>query len=210
MPRPCNPGEKTMNVRSLLSALLVIGVAACFAVPAFTEDEAQPEAPHGDPMSEAMAEAAKPGPDHEWMGFMVGSWNVASKFWMGPGEPQTSEAKMKSRWHMGGRHIRSDYAGDMAGKPFLGESTMGFDNTTKQYKTVWIDDMSTDMVRSTGKRTDDVITMAGKTQMPMMGEAITRTVYTKKSDDEYVMEEFWTIEGMGEMKVMELTFTRAK
>lgn len=196
-----------VRIRSLLTALLVIGVAACFAVPAFTEE---PEAPHGDPMAKAMAEAGQPGPDHAWMGFMVGSWNVATKMWMGPGEPQTSEARMETRWHMGRRFLRSEYSGELSGQDFRGEATMGFDNTTQQYKTVWIDNMSTHILRGEGTREGGVITVTGTNHMPTMGAIPFRTVYTNKSDDEYVMEDFWTMQGMGEMKTMELTFTRAK
>ena len=198
-----------MNVRNLLTALLVLGVAASFALPAFTEEPEAPAQP-SDPMTEAWAAHAKPGPNHEWMGFMVGSWDVAAKLWMGPGEPQESKGHTEAKWFLGKRFVRSDYAGEMApGQAFHGEATMGFNNATQQYETAWVDEMSTSIARATGTREGDVLTMTGKSAVPMMGEVAFRTLYTRKSDDEYLMEDYWTIEGMGEMKVMELTYTRA-
>ena len=197
-----------MNLRTLLAVLFVVAVAACFTAPAFTEE---PAAPHGDPMTEAMKALGTPGPDHAWMGFMVGSWDVAAKFWMGPGEPQTSTGQMESHWMMGRRFVRSIYLGDMDGEAFRGEATMGFSNATSQYESAWMDSMSTSISRGTGKRDGDSMVLTGSNVFPMMGGEIPfRTVYTKKSDDQYVMESYWTIPDMGEMKGMELTFTRAK
>lgn len=199
------------HIRMLLTALVVVGVAASFAVPAFTEDEAEPAAPHGDGMTEAMAAMATPGPNHAWMGFMVGSWDVAAKLWMGPGEPQVSTATMESYWVMGRRYVRSNYIGHMGEDTFSGEATMGFNNAAERYETSWMDTMSTGISRSLGSREGDTIEVKGIDVNPAMGGEIPfRTVYTKKSDDQYMMESFWTFPGMGEVKGMELTFTRAK
>lgn len=197
-----------MNSRILLASVLVLGVVAAFTAPAFTGDD-EPESP-ADPMAGAIREAGTPGPDHAWMAFMVGSWDVAGKFWNGPGEPQNTEGRMETHWHLGRRYLRSEYSGEWEGEPFTGEATLGFDKITSRYKSVWIDSMSTNVAYAEGTRKGDVITMKGKAHMPMMGEVSFRTVYTKTGDDAYEMVDFWTMEGQGERKVMELSYTRAQ
>lgn len=202
-----------MNLRILLASLLVLGAVAAFTAPAFTEDE-EPEAP-GMPSEEDMADAwqalATPGPEHQWMAFLVGSWDGEAKFWMNPGEPpQTSTGRLESRWILGRRFIRSDYTGDWEGKTFHGEATMGFSNATKEYETAWIDDMSTAIARSSGTRKGDVVTLTGKAHIPMMGEVSFVQTWTKESADAYVMSETWDMGPMGTHKVMEIRYTRAK
>ena len=203
-----------MSARTLLAALLVVGVAASFALPAFTEEPeapAKPDAPASDPMMDAMIGLGKPGPEHAWMAFMIGSWNVSTKMWMGPGEPVVSTATMESRWIMGRRFVRSDYTGDLGGIPYRGEGTFGFNNAASRFESSWLDSIGSGISQSHGAREGDVVTVKGVELNPMMGGEIPfRHVYTKRSDDEYVMESYWTMPGMGEMKGMELVFTRTK
>lgn len=204
----------TVRTRTLLAALLVVGVAACFALPAFTEEPkapAKPDAPASDPMMEAMIAQGRPGPEHAWMAFMVGSWDVSAKMWMGPGEPETSSARMESYWIMGRRFVRSEYTGELAGRPYRGEATFGFSNPASRYESSWVDSIGSAISQSSGTRDGDVVTLKGIEVNPMMGGEIPfRHVYTKKSDDEWVMESYWTMPGMGEMKGMELVYTRAR
>lgn len=194
-----------MKTRVVLAACVVAALAGWVAAPGFTEDE-----PSGGRAGASPWELlAKRGPQHEWLGFMVGSWNAGTKSWEGPGEPHTSTGRMESHWIQGRRFVRSIYSGEVDGKPFRGEATMGFNNATQKFETAWISTWGTGISRSEGTRTGNVVTLGGTTTVPRMGEVTYRTLYTKKSDDEYLMEEFWTIEGQGEVKVLEITYTRA-
>ena len=194
-----------MKFRLLITTLLVVAVTASLIAPAHPEEEQTD--PH-DGMTEAWAKLAEPGENHEWLGFLVGKWHADVKFWMGPGEPQISEGTSETSWILGKRFLRTRYTGRMEDKPFEGFATIGFNNITSEYQSAWADEMSTALVMASGKREKDVLTLKGVTNLPQMGKVPFRDVWTKVSQDEYTMEEFWTMEGMGEMRVMAITYKR--
>ena len=127
---------------------------------------------------------------------------------MGPGEPQTSTGTSETEWILGKRFVRTTYSGKMGEETFTGYATLGFNNATSEYQSVWMDEMSTAMAMASGKREGDTLTMTGETHVPSMGKVAFRDVWTKVGDDEYRMQEFWTMPGMGEMKVLEITYKR--
>ena len=197
-----------MTIRTFVIALLAVGALGFVAGTAFTEDEeGGMPAPTDEQMAELMELMSKIGENHEWMSFMVGDWKTDAQFWMDPaGEAQETTGMSSHFWVMDGKFIRMNYRGDFMGEPFRGMGFMGFNNLDGNYQNVWMDSMSTAMAHTTGTREGDVLTLNGKWNM--QGVTIeTRTVFTKKSNDSYVMEEFHSIGGQ-EAKVMELLFTR--
>ena len=155
-----------MSIRWILSACVVIAGCALIAAPGFSEDEpeqpAQPAAGEESPW----AALAKRGPEHQWMNFMVGSWNAAGRFWMGPGEPTETTGTMEAYWIHDRRFVRSHYSGAWEGNAFRGEATMGFDNATQNFVTIWLDTMSTGISRTLGTREGDVVTLLGTSTIP--------------------------------------------
>ena len=195
-----------MKIRILLAVGVVALGALLVAVPAFTEEE-EPAAP-GNPM-EYYQKIATPGEHHRWLDFAVGKWTTETKWWMGPGEPQVSEGTAETAWVFDKHFLRTSYKGSMMGMPFHGELTMAYSVADKHYEQVWIDNGSTGLMVSSGKREGDVITMTGEAHTHF-GIIPSRQVTTKKSDDEYVYESYWAIPNMGDFKVMEVRYLRAK
>jgi hypothetical protein len=152
---------------------------------------------------------ATPGEHHQWMDFMKGSWTTENKFWQGPGDPMTSTGKMETRWFLDKHYLRSEYLGEMMGTPFTGELTMAYRNATDEYQVIWIDSGATGAMMAVGKREGDVITMTSTEYTPM-GEFPTRNMITKVSDDEYLYEVYWNMPNIGEFKVIEIRYKRAK
>lgn len=200
-----------MKTRWLLCALVAAGSIGFFAGTGFSEDP--PAGPPSDEqMMKMMEEYARPGPAQEAMKAFAGDWDVASKAWMKPGEdPMTSSGTSSSHMTFGGRYLRMTYSGDFMGKKFEGAGVMGFDNHLKQYQSVWYDTMSSGMMWSTGKTLDDgTIEINGVWDGPM-GKMDSRMQYKVVDKDTYVLTGWMKMEGMpGEMKHMELTFTRKK
>lgn len=208
-----------MKTRLLLATLAVIAFVGWIGVPAFTEEEPAPGAPavekpaegeaSPDEMHDAWTAMGVPGEHHKKLDFMVGTWTATTKFWM-PGNPTAMEGTggTTTSWIMGGRYVRSHWKSQWEGQPFTGESTIGYNNATKEYENTWIDSMSTAQAHEKGTLEGNVLSMTGK-QFSPMGPIDTRGTLTKVSDDEYTMETWWLMPGMDEFKVMEIHYKRA-
>jgi hypothetical protein len=162
-------GEITMfNSRSLILSIAAIAFAAgAIALATFssTAQDAQPpseqefQLPEGWTMEDMMvfAEAGTPGPMHELLAEGVGRWQAETTMWMAPDtDPIMSKGHSVVTPIMGGRFIKVEMTGEMPGMgTYNGFGIYGYDNTTKQFQAIWIDNHSTGMMRGTGKLAED-------------------------------------------------------
>jgi len=197
---------QNFKMRWLVSAVLVAGTIGFFAGTSFSED---PE-PSEEEMMKMMMELAKPGPGHETIDPMVGDFDVASKMWSPGADPVVSKASATTAWQLGGRYAGTDYQGDFQGMDFHGRGVMAFDNFKKQYQSIWYDSFSTNIMIMTGTGSEDgkTITMTGTWDGPM-GKIPMKHVYHVEGPDTHTLTAYMS-SPEGEMKHMELTFTRKK
>jgi hypothetical protein len=97
--------------------------------------------------------------------------------------------------------------------PFEGMNILGYDNVTGIVTAVWYDTMGTTTTIMSGPyaKPGDPLELTGTTVDPMSGhEMALRSVTTYVSDDKTVFEYFGSAEGMPEMKMMELVYTRVE
>ena len=195
-------------MKTLWIGVVVVAAAGFgwFARTGFTEDE--PQAP-ADPTMEEMIKLGSPGPQHEYLKPMAGTWDVESSMWMGPGEPTKSKATSTSTWVLGGRFLRQEYQGEMEGMPFTGLGYTGFDNYKQQFVGTWMDSWSSGYMPVSGPPSKDgkTITTSGTWEGPM-GTMTFRYVLEIKSQDEHVMTMYMSQDGSEEMKHMELIYRR--
>ena len=201
---------------------LAFCVVICASVMLLGADEKpRPDNTGGPPpnMSEMMAkfmELAKPGDAHKRLDPLAGEFKGKAKVWMAPGmPPQESEGVTKNAWIMGKRWLKSDYSGQMMGRPFTGMHLLGYDNYKKKYVSVWIDEMSTGLMLSEGTadETGKVITQHSEYDDPMTGrKQKARVVTTLIDNDSYRTEMFApSMDGSGkEVKQFEITYSRVK
>lgn len=197
-----------MKVRvgiAMLSLCMLAGVAGA--------QEKKPEAPAmGQAEMEAMAKAATPGENHKHLGRYVGSWNTSMKAWMAPGTPpMESKGTMQSEWIMGGRYLQSTYKGDFMGQPFEGRATDAYDNVTKQFQSVWIDNMSTGIMvmKGTCDAGCKTMTMNGEMADPMTGKTMpVKSVTTFNDASSWKMEMFTSGPDGSSFKMMEMAATK--
>jgi hypothetical protein len=86
------------------------------------------------------AQEAKPGPEHERLGFWVGDWKIEAEAKSNPLFPEGSYyATMTGEWFEGGFQVlcRYDWTGAMGPYPEL--NVMGYDQLTQQYFSYGID-----------------------------------------------------------------------
>jgi hypothetical protein len=173
------------------------------------------DAPKKDPAMEAqmaeMMKYANPGPQHEKLKAMVGTWDATVKSWMGTPEPTVSKGVMKNEMTLGGRLLESSYKGEWAGAPFDGFGLTGYDLKENKLKSLWTDTMSTawmvmdGSISADGKELTSTGSIDGMDGKPMA----VRTVTKIESNDKHVYTMFGTMNGQ-EMPVMEITYNRKK
>ena len=117
-----------------LSAGLILSPAALAQEKAPAKGQGKPAA--AAPMSEQemMAEYMKyaaPGPEHDLLKSMAGTWKTVTKAWTGPGDPQVSEGKCVTTVILGGRYITDDLQGTFMNQPYQGFGVTGYDRLKK-------------------------------------------------------------------------------
>jgi len=176
----------------------------------------RPEAKSGSGKSDAdkaemmkkMEAAGTPGPAHKALEAFVGNWKAEVKTWCGPdGPPNVSQGTSKTGWILNGHFLEAEFHGEMMGKPFIGQTLMGYDNIKETFNTVWVSDMQTSILTCEGKgeNGNKVITLEGKSNCPATGrkDISIKTVFRVISPDKNVFEMF-----NDGAKTMEITYTR--
>lgn len=154
--------------------------------------------------------AAKPGPEHERLKGLVGTWKAEVKHFHGP-EPEVTQGTSTVTSLMGGRFVQEDFKGEMMGQPFEGRGITGFDNNTRKYQTVWFDSMGTSITMWDGSYDEatKTIRMTGEMSTPMGVPVKMRGLDREVDSNKRIFEMYMTMPGAdAEMKTMEITYTR--
>jgi hypothetical protein len=134
--------------------------------------------------------------------------------WVNPGAPpQKSKGTTVNKMVMNGLYQESVHTGNMMGMPFSGKGTLGYDNLRKVFVSTWIDNMGSGIMYLEGMLTETgkTIMLKGKMTDPSTGFVIdVRENIHIKDDNNHLMEMFVTMPGAGELKTMEIKFTRVK
>jgi hypothetical protein len=159
-------------------------------------------------MMQKMAAAGTPGPAHKALAAFVGDWQAEVKCWCEPdGPPNVTQGTSKVDWILNGHFLKAEFHGEMMGKPFIGQTLMGYDNLKQTFNTVWVSDAQTAMMTSEGKgeNGNKVITLTGASHCPATGrkDVPIKTTYRVLTSDSYVFEMF-----NDGTKSMEITYTR--
>jgi hypothetical protein len=96
------------------------------------------------------------------------------------------------------------------GMPFTGHGMTGYDNVTGKYWSTWMDSMSTGLMVSEGSCDDGGknCTFTGSYNDPIRGEVTLRMVATWTSPTTETFEMYSPGPDGGEMKMMEILYTK--
>jgi hypothetical protein len=204
--------------RLLIAIVALLAVGAFFAGRSYSDDQKSEGMQMTDEQKaqyETYMKYATPGAQHKAMEPLVGSWDLSTKFWMDANSPmQESKGTATAKWILGGRYIQEDVTGDMGGMPFHGTGFTGYDLMKGEYISIWMDEMSTCPMWSTGQ-----VDVAGKVftfsgtypdAMQNMKEVTYKTVVKVTMPDQHVMEMYMVGDDGKEFKNMEITYTRKK
>jgi hypothetical protein len=162
---------------------------------------------------DAMMKAATPGDAHKKLSSIVGTWDAKVTMWMDPAAPPTvSSGTSKNKWVLGGRWIQQNFSGTMMGRPFSGIGYTGYDNIKKQYVATWMDDMSTQMMVSSGNASDDkTYEFSAVVDDPVTGKPAPLKEKMTYVDNDHHLFEMWGPAPDGKTyKMMEINYTRKK
>jgi len=152
-----------------------------------------------------------PGSMHELMAASVGEWNTKNTFWMDPeGEPNVSEGTVSVEMIMGGRYMKSTHTGMVMGMPFTGMNLQAYDNATKEFIAIWIDNLGTGISVSKGTYDEDTKTLnfTGTMIDPMSGKEVHYRQTIQLIDDNHQVFEMFMQEDGKEYKNMVVELTK--
>jgi len=207
-------------VKSILFSILVVctsigaGAARLFA----QDDNAPAKTDAMDKMHQEMMAKwqayAMPGEGHKALEPLVGNWDYTISWWETPGsQPQKSTGTSEVKWILSGRFLEQTAKGSAMGQEFEGMGIMGYDNMKKEYTGIWMDNMGTGMMTSTGSYDPSTksFTETGSFSCPQEGgEKSFRGVTAFMNPDKYTYEMFAADKDGKESRMMEIVYTRKK
>ena len=186
---------------SLIFCLMMLSIQS------FAQEDATPN----DEQMKAWMEYMTPSQTHEMLAKSNGTWKAKMTMWMSPdSEPTENEGMMANEMILGGRYQKSTFKGDFMGMPMEGMSLLAYDNASKEFYSIWIDNMGTGMMMSKGKYDEStkVVDMKGTYVDPMTGkEEPFRQTMQEVDDNHQAMEMFMFMDGK-EYKNMHIDLTR--
>jgi hypothetical protein len=152
----------------------------------------------------------EPTTEHRLLRDHVGTWNVACKFYMEPGQPPMESKATEAIEMVGDFWTISKFQSEVMGAPFVGRATMGYDPHTGRYVSTWIDSMSPVLFHLTGTKKGDTITMEGNAFSCMTKSVLKhRTTLKYVGKNEQIFEMFCTMPDGKEIKMMTNHYRRA-
>jgi hypothetical protein len=126
------------------------------------------------PTAEAIARAqalVAPGPEHEVLARLAGTWDQDIRIWPEPGaEPMSSKGVAEARMILGGRFLESRAEAEFFGVRGESVSIMGFDRRRDLYTVLGLDTFGTYWVAAAGKAEGEThIVMRGEDEDPVIG-----------------------------------------
>jgi hypothetical protein len=154
--------------------------------------------------------AATPGAAHGELAQQAGSWTYVVTIWEGPNsEPMRLEGIAKKTMVMGGRYLQEELSGAFMGQEFTGFGITGYDNVAAEFVSIWLDNMSTTMARSTGKNDGSGTLVFRSEHLSPSGEKLkTRSLIDVTDGDHHTYQAYMTKRGEKEFLHMSVEYTR--
>jgi hypothetical protein len=169
--------------------------------------------PSPDAYLQALAEAGKPGPEHQKLQPFIGDWAFTVRVWTDPSQPPAeATGTVERRWILGGRFIQEKFQGEYKGKTYEGLGLIGYDNAQKKFTTVRAcsvsGTISQGLATCDGSGTKFVCAM--EEYCPLTGQKVQgRDEILLDNNDRIVMNKYRTVQGK-EVKTMEIISVRTR
>ena len=166
-------------------------------------------------MQARMQEYSTINEHHAFLKSLEGKWGTHVKFWMDPkGPAEESDGISDAKVILDGHFLEQNFTGTAMGKPFEGRGILGYDNLRKQYVGIWLDNMATGIMTSSGQydEASKVLKAEGSMSCPITNETNRwyREVTTITDADHYLYETYMKGADGNEFKAMEISYSRMK
>ena len=169
-------------MKTLMLAALAALVAGSAAAQTTAPDKGKAAPAAKADTKEAPAGAmpvVKPGPEHQVLKDLVGTWDATVEM-ASPGAPPSTSKGIETVKAIGnGLWVVTDFKSEMMGQPFEGHGVSGYDGVKKKYVGTWVDSMTTSLIVSEGtfdadkKTATDVLQGTGMDGKPARWKAVT-------------------------------------
>lgn len=152
-------------------------------------------------------EPPKPGPEHEKLKEMEGTWDAVMDF-----NGQQSKATVEYKSICGGLWLQSDFHGDFAGMKFDGHGLDGYNPRSKKYISVWVDSMLTTPMVTEGEfdPKTKTLTMSGEMPSPDGKNQKVKSTLEVKDKDHQTFKMYMVGGDGGEQPMFTIEYTRRK
>lgn len=162
---------------------------------------------------DALVKYRTPGEQHAHLAEREGTWNVSGKTWHSADAPADQfDVTSKIKSILDGRYIVEKVEGDFLGEKFEGVGIFGYDNLTRKYVGIWIDNFGTGIQLMDGTASGDgkIIHWDGEQPNVMIGSyEKTHSIGKEISGDEFVYTSYGPSPDGDEIKQMEMHYTRS-
>jgi hypothetical protein len=194
-------------------------VLAAFIVGAFIITPASSQTPT-KPDNNATGDPAKLNDNHKLLQELAGTWNYILKISMGSqSAPIETNGRVVRQPIMNGRFLAADFSvkmlpgadGKLQETNFQGKSIEGYDDVKQRFVSAWIDNMSPDITTLEGDYDTATKTLSyrGETE-PRAGRRVQVREVIKIIDHDHYSLDWYEDHGRGEIKTIEISYTREK
>jgi len=160
-------------------------------------------------------QSMQPGPAHERLQELLGSYDVTMRMWMAPGQPAIeSKGSDEITWFAQGKWLQSNWSMDMMGQATKGLSILGYDNFKERYVWTKVDSMQTTIQNASGHfdQSGDNLILWGTIDEPMTPEQDKQVKYVYRGfgQDKFALEVHDMMIGETNTKVLEFEYVRRK
>ena len=157
----------------------------------------------------------KPGPAHERLRELVGSYELTMRMWMAPGQPpMESKGSSEVTWFAEGKWLQENWSMEMMGMPTRGLSVLGYDNFKERYVWSKVDSLQTCITGAFGHfdASGDNLILWGTIDEPMTPEQDkqVRYIFRGFGQDKFTLEVHDMMIGESDTKVLEFEYARKK
>ena len=161
---------------------------------------------------DAWLRAMKPGEPHAQLAEQAGEWSYVVTYWNAPGgEAATLEGVAVKQMILGGRYLEETVTGEFMGRPFRGLGLTGYDNVTREFVAVWLDNAGTRIGMYAGKADPKgVRTLSSTMHDPTTGKPLrVRTEMRVVDRDHHTFDSYLTLPDGTEFLHTRVEYTRA-
>jgi hypothetical protein len=154
-----------------------------------------------------------PTEGHKQLDRLVGTWDVAISFKVGPGKMSEGTSACVAKWILDGKALQQEYSSKFNGRPLTVMQWLGYDANKKKFFELKLDSMDTGVMHNEGVLSDDgkTLTQLGERVDPQTGKMTKiRTVTTFFDNDHYLLEWYLPGEDGKEEKSVILKHARKK